>query len=75
MCECDACIVNTLFIYLLRHTTSQRHPRVPVAILVEVNMKDVITNTTMEGYGQGRGELKTESAAAALGGAGHICSL
>ena len=40
-------------------------------------MKNVI-NTTMEGYGQGWEELKarhrTESAAAALGGAAHICS-
>ena len=57
----------------------QRHPRVPVTILVEVNMKNETTNTTMERYGQWWGELetrhRTESAAAALGCAAHICSL
>ena len=50
-----------------------------MAILAEVNMKNEITNTTMERYGQGWGGLKTryrtESASAALGGAVHICSL
>ena len=44
-----------LFIYLFMYTYIPRHPRIPVAILVEVNMKNEITNTTMEEYGQGWG--------------------